>query len=133
MVLVDIAAASHSHYSIHTRRDTSQSFRGFKYRLTSCISAGGHYGPTWVQYLDLPVGAINREKAPLGLVVQPILGLAPDGNVNPLSRTVGYIVLMEKGQGVETECFRLYEELARKPFIDTLRRNREPQLKSTNW
>eukprot|EP00956_Cyclotella_meneghiniana_P006788 scaffold9090_cov76-Cyclotella_meneghiniana.AAC.2 len=48
-------------------------------------------------------------------------GLTPDGNLNPNSKTVGYVILIRTGQSVETEMFRLYKEKVRKPSIDAIK------------
>ena len=54
------------------------------------------------------------------VIAVPIKGLTPDSNVNAQSTAVGYLVLVKKGQGNETEMFRKYDEIVHDSLVDTL-------------
>ena len=118
-LLVTEAAANDVSYGVHSERDNSQEFDGLKLRMSNLIGAGGNYGRPFIQILGFSNDEIPPEKVPNGLIVLGIKGLAPGGG---MTNEIGYLVLVRKGAGIETEMFRLHEELCAKPFVDDRRR-----------
>eukprot|EP00956_Cyclotella_meneghiniana_P002108 scaffold2388_cov57-Cyclotella_meneghiniana.AAC.4 len=108
-------------YDIHDGRDNSKALNGLKVRYTNNIYAGGQMGTLFMKILGFSTEELpNAENGIMWLEME---GLTPDadGNLNPNSKTVGYVVLILTGQSVETEMFRLYEEKVRKPSIGAIK------------
>ena len=106
-------------YDIHDGRDNSKALNGLKVRYTNNIYAGGQMGALFMQILGF--SAEELPNAENGIICLEMEGLTPDGNLNPNSKAVGYVVLIRTWQSVETEMFRLYEEKVRKPSIDAIK------------
>ena len=116
-VLVDsqVLAANPS-YAPHTNKDGMKELRGIKTRLSQTITGGGVMASPWIQILDFTDAEMPQDN----VIVVPIKGLTPDSNVNAQSTAVGYLVLVKKGQGNETEMFRKYDEIVHDPLVDAL-------------
>ena len=91
-------------------------------RLTNMISAGGGLAQAWVQITGLTEDEMPSAKTPSGIIIIKVRGLSADGALNADSQSYGYIVLIRKGAGIETEMFRLYDEIVAIPSILMLRK-----------
>jgi len=103
-------------YAPHNNKDGTKQLRGIKTRLSQTITGGGKVASPWIQVLDFTDAEMPQDN----VIVIPIKGLTPDSNVNAQSTAVGYLVLVKKGQGNETEMFRKYDEIVHDSLVDTL-------------
>ena len=85
------------------------------------ISAGGGLAPAWIQIPGLTEDEMPTSKTPSGIIVIKMRGLSADGSLNADSQSYGYIILIRKGAGNETEMFCLYDELVTIPYVSLLR------------
>ena len=102
--------ASNPSYGIHSSKDNTQTFDGLKIRMTNMIAAGGNLASPFVQVLGLSEEKMPSSKVPKGLIIFKIRGLSPGGGLSPHSELYGYVVLVRKGVGIETEMFCEYGE-----------------------
>ena len=121
-LLVTRDAANDTSYRPHNTNDESKELgNGIKIRITNQIAASGNYSSSFVQILGFTADEIPEDKVPNGLIVLQVRGLSADGGMNPSSTTCGYLVLVRKGAGIETEMFRLHNEIVSEHFVNTLR------------
>ena len=103
-------AASNTSYGAHNSKDITQTFDGMKIRMTNMIAAGGNLASPFVQVLGLTEEKMPSSKVLKGLIIFKIRGLSPEGGLSPYSELYGYVVLVRKGVGIETEMFCEYGE-----------------------
>jgi len=113
--------ANNSSYGVHGNTDTNKQFDGIKMRLTNMLGAGGHLAPTFAQILNFSDAEIPPSLVPNGIIQIRLRGLSTDGGLNPHSTAYGFVVLVRKGTGIETQMFRDFNADVAEPFIDQLR------------
>eukprot|EP00984_Skeletonema_dohrnii_P027868 scaffold17562_cov140-Skeletonema_dohrnii-CCMP3373.AAC.3 len=122
LVLVDTSLVdANRSYGVHKNTAPTKSFNGIKCRPTTYIFGSGRMGALWIQYPGFTEAEIPKDKVPNGVIVIPVKGLAPNGNLSVHSEDVGHVVLMRGENGTEQTMFRLFEELVRVPTVDKQR------------
>ena len=111
---------NNSSYAVHGNTDTNKQFDGIKMRLTNMLGAGGHLAPTFAQILNFSDTEIPPSVVPNGIIQIRLRGLSTDGGLNPHSTAYGYVVLVRKGTGIETQMFQDFNVNEAEPFIEKM-------------
>ena len=119
-LLVDAAAAADPSYGVHSTTDNSRQLDGIKLRMTTLIGGGGNMGAIFAQVLNFTEAEMPTKKVRNGIIALKIRGLSPDAGINPDSTVCGWLALVRKDQGTETEMFMFHEEAVGEAFVDSL-------------
>eukprot|EP00956_Cyclotella_meneghiniana_P023946 scaffold47535_cov46-Cyclotella_meneghiniana.AAC.1 len=79
-------SAMHQNYDVHNSKDNSKDLRGVKGRFTNLVCAGGQLGTLWLQIVGFTEKEMPNSKD--GVIVIPVPGLTPNGNINPNADTI---------------------------------------------
>ena len=112
-MLVSTYSAANTSYNNHYSKDTDKELDGLKCRLTNSIAEGGGILPAWVQVLGFTDEQMPPSKVEHGVVVMKVPRLSASRNKD----SHGYTVLVQKGVGVETTMFKMYEKHVVLPHV----------------
>lgn len=106
---------------------------GVRIRITWTGSADGTVASPYITVANLTERELPERDHPSGIFVMPIKGLCV-GGVNPFCTSVGFIVFMRKGEGVDSKNFKYYREHVYRPYVQAKRYRAEGvPLSDDDW
>ena len=115
--IVTKTSANNTSYNNHFAKDDTHQFDGLKIRITNGIAAGGGALPAWVQVLGFSEAEMPTEKVPKGVLIMKL----PRLSASISEDSYGFVVLVRKCAGAETEMFKMYDTEVTLPYISKQR------------
>jgi len=111
--IVTKTSAQNTSYNNHFAKDDTHQFDGIKIRITNGIAGGGGVLPAFVQVLGFSDAEMPPEKVPKGVLIMKL----PRLSASISEDSFGFVVLVRKCAGAETEMFKIYAAEVTLPFI----------------